>query len=94
MHINLYTKVVLTVIALLLAVVALKPFIQPQSVAAQSRAAVVGQSSLAGVQFSSGEGYTTFFDTTTGDIWVYRGLDLVAHTKVTQLGKPMVALSQ
>ena len=59
MRIDLYTKTILTLIALLIAVIALQPFTRPQAVEAQS--------SLNGVQFSVGWGTSTgdiaFFDT-------------------------------
>jgi hypothetical protein len=80
MRIDLYTKTVLTVIALLLAVIALKPVLQPQ--------AVMAQGNLSGVQFAPDmSGGSWFFDTHTGDIWHYSGSEVDRHRKVTQLGK-------
>ena len=84
MRIDLYTKTILTVIALLLAVIALKPVLQPQPVMAQGN--------LSGVQFAIGgdHGYW-FFDTKTGDIWEYKVNTLpVVHDQLTQLGKPLL----
>jgi hypothetical protein len=87
MRIDLFTKVVLTVIALLLAVIALRPIVQPQ--------AVMAQGSLNGVQFSGAGGDLYAIDTRTGDIWVYDTENgnlegsLTKHLKITQLGKPL-----
>ena len=80
MRIDLYTKIILTVIALLLAVIALTPIVQPQPAMAQG--------SFSGVQFDMG----SFFDTRTGDIWQYNYRDGLPkmHFKLIQLGKPLV----
>jgi len=56
MRIDLYTKTILTIIALLLAVFTLKPFVQPQ--------AAMAQGCYAGIQFSY-SGATTRFSTPT-----------------------------
>src|ERR1700690_3197621 len=63
MRIDLYTKTILTLIALLLAVFALKPVFQPQSAMAQG--------GFAGIQFSYSGGNHAFFNTNTGDVWEY-----------------------
>jgi len=82
MRIDLYTKTILTVIALLLAVIALKPIVQPQPAMAQGN--------FSGVQFSYSGGAHLFFDSRTGDIWDYDGNGgLRRHFKVTQLGKDL-----
>jgi hypothetical protein len=85
MRIDLYTKTILTLIALTLAFIACKPLTQPAVVSAQSP--------LAGVQFTSfPNGGFLAFDTKSGDIWVYpttaNGQSL-AHLKLT-LGKDLV----
>jgi hypothetical protein len=86
MRIDLYTKTILTIIALLLAVIALKPLIQPNAVAAQVN--------LSGVQFSGIPGGLTAVDTKSGEVWVYvdtpdaHEVQLIG--KINQLGKPMV----
>jgi hypothetical protein len=77
MRIDLYTKTILTLIALLLGVVALKPIIQPQPVSAQA--------SLAGVQFSGSVGGFWLFDTKTGDVWAYEKQG--SNTAVTHVGR-------
>jgi hypothetical protein len=87
MRIDLYTKTILTLIALLLAVIAVRPMFQPRVAEAQS--------SLSDTQFSVGwgtsEGLTAFFDRRTGDIWTYSEAGKVEHIgKLTQLGKPML----
>lgn len=84
MRIELYTKTILTVIALLLAVIALRPIIQPQPVMAQGN--------LTGVQFSVGIGELYAVDTRTGDVWAYkidRG-NVFEHAKIIKLGEPLV----
>jgi hypothetical protein len=85
MRIDLFTRVILTIIALLLAVIALRPILQPQ--------AVMAQGSFSGVQFSSDGALLTAVDTRTGEIWVYdlreaRGT-VYTHLKIAQLGKPL-----
>jgi len=84
MRIDIYTKVILTIIALLLAVIALTPLVQPQPAMAQG--------SFSGVQFDMG----SFFDTRTGDIWAYefdrnspRFGQVTAHYKIGKLGQPL-----
>jgi hypothetical protein len=81
MRIDLYTKVVLTIVALLLAVIAFRPILQPPTVAAQGN--------FNGVQF--GAPGLNFFDTRTGDYWSYDWAtgQLLKHWKVTQFGKPL-----
>jgi hypothetical protein len=81
-----YTKTILTLITLLLAVIALKPLFQPQAAAAQS--------DLSGVQFvSAGNDGFFAFDTKTGNVWAYNtaGHNNLAQPfgKITQLGKPL-----
>jgi hypothetical protein len=61
MRIDWYTKGVLTVSALLLAVIALRPFVSPWA----------PQGSFAGVQFSGGATEPQFFDARTGELWGY-----------------------
>jgi hypothetical protein len=79
-RIDLYTKSVLTLIALLLSVIALKPVFQPQSANAAS--------AFAGVQFSYSGGNHAFFNTTTGDVWEYGDHgDFRNHYKVHEFGK-------
>jgi len=86
MRIDIYTKVILTIIALLLAVIALTPLVQPQPAMAQG--------SFSGVQMSGGG--DMFFDTRTGDICAYefdrnspRFGQVTAHYKIGKLGQPL-----
>ena len=81
MRIDLYTKTILTLIALLLAVVALKPLFQPQ--------AVMAAGNFDRIQFSySSGGDHAFFDTRSGDVWEYGDNGhFKQHYKVTELGK-------
>jgi hypothetical protein len=91
MRIDLYTKVILTLIVLLLAVIALKPIFQPQPALAQGR--------FNGVQFCAIEGGLYAADMRTGDIWVYvthpastLNGQVVGHYKLAQLGTPFVII--
>jgi hypothetical protein len=92
MRTDIYTKAVLTVIAVMLTVIACNQYIEPRATA-QAQAAP-----FAGVQYA---GSGTFFDTKTGDLWEY---DLpkgqvkehdkwlvVGHEKLTRLGSPGTA---
>jgi hypothetical protein len=86
MRIDLYTKTILTIIALLLAVMTLKPIIQPASASAQA--------SLSGVQFTTASGGFNAFDTRNGDVWLYSYNAGVYGAKylgrIAELGRPLV----
>lgn len=80
MRIDLYTKTILTLIALLLSVLALKPVFQPQSANAAG--------AYANVQFSYSGGNHAFFNANTGDVWEYGDHgDFRNHYKVHEFGK-------
>jgi hypothetical protein len=80
MRIDLYTKTILTLIAVLLAVFTLKPILQPQ--------AVMAQGAFAGIQFGYNGGNHAFFNTNTGDVWEYGDHgNFRNHYKVRELGK-------
>ena len=80
MRTDLYTKTILTLIALLFAVFALKPVFQPQG--------VIAQGGFAGIQFSYGAGNHAFFNTNTGDVWEYGDHgNFRSHYKVHEFGK-------
>jgi len=82
MRIDLYTKTILTLIALLLAVIVLKPIIQPTPALAQANVGLV--------QFSASQGELYFFDQKNGDIWQYRESgQLEGHSKLAKLGMPL-----
>jgi hypothetical protein len=85
MRIDLYTKTILTLIAALLAVVALRPLFQP----AQT---VQAQASLANVQFSGRVAGFWLFDPHTGDAWSYNSStgQVMQHIKIQSLGSPLV----
>jgi hypothetical protein len=80
MRIDVYTKTILTFIALLLATMAFKPIFQPQSAMAAGR--------FDSIQFSYSGGNHAFFDTRSGDVWEYgdKG-NFKNHYKVNELGK-------
>ena len=80
MRIDLYTKTILTLVALLLAVNVLKPILQPQAAMADGR--------FSSVQFSYSGGNHAFFDTRSGDVWEYGDSGhFKQHYKVHELGK-------
>ena len=80
MRIDLYTKTILTIIALLLAVFTLKPILQPQ--------AVMADGNYDHIQFSYSGGNHAFFDTQSGDVWEYgENGHFRQHYKVHELGK-------
>ena len=87
---DLYTKIILIFIAVMLAVVAIKPLLSPQiTVNAQS----TQPAAFAGMQFSGTENDFTIFDSRTGDIWQYASANLGVptwyHSKISELGKPL-----
>jgi hypothetical protein len=83
---DLYTKAVLTVIAIALAAIAVNQYANPKT-------AVQAQGTFAGVQYSNG----SFFDTRTGEVWVYNGCcglgegngKFAGKMKLTKLGQSM-----
>src|ERR1035441_2424126 len=80
MRIDLYTKTILTLIALLLAVFTLQPIFHPQ--------AVMAQGNFSGIQFSYSGGNHAFFNGNTGDVWEYGDHgDFRNHYKVHEFGK-------
>jgi hypothetical protein len=80
MRVDFYTKTVLTLIALLLAVISLKPLFQPQSAKADG--------GFGSVQFSYSGGNHAFFDTRSGDVYEYGDHgNFKSHYKVHELGK-------
>ena len=80
MRIDLYTKTIFTLIALLLSVFALKPVFQPETAKAAG--------AFAGIQFSYSGGNHAFFNVNTGDVWEYGDHgDFRNHYKVRELGK-------
>ena len=82
MRIDLYTKGVLTVIAVLLAVIAFRPYVSPDAV-------VQAQGSFAGVQFTGT--WISFFDAKTGEIWNYNTYGGLEHKyRLNKLGAPLV----
>jgi hypothetical protein len=82
MRIDLYTKLVLTVIAGLLGVIALRPYVGPEVVQAQG--------SFSGVQFTGDANSGSFFDSKTGEVWTYIQGRPQLKRRLTKLGQPMV----
>ncbi len=80
MRFDLYTKTILSIIALFLAVFLLIPIFQPKPVMAQGP--------YAGVQFSYSGGNHAFFNVSTGDVWEYGDHgNFRNHYKVREFGK-------
>jgi len=82
---DLYTKAVLTVIALMLAVIACKTVITPETTAS-------AQGRLAGVQVSGAAQFGVWaFDTGSGELWFYSRTDRpVSLGKMSKIGAPLV----
>jgi hypothetical protein len=80
MRIDLYTKTILTFIALLLAVIVLNPILQPQAAKAGGP--------FSSFQFSYSGGSHAFYDTRSGDVWEYGDNGhFKQHYKVHEFGK-------
>jgi hypothetical protein len=79
----MYSKVVLTTIALLLGLIVCRQYESPETVAAQG--------SLTGVQMAVTPLGYTFFDSRTGEVWEYSGANLHAKHRVMKLGQVLVA---
>ena len=85
---DIYTKAVLTVIAIMLAVIASNQYINPPATAhAQA-------GPFAGVQFFGGDGGgVTAVDTRTGEVWSYFSDGPIrSHMRITRLGQPAAPL--
>lgn len=80
---DLYTKTILTIIAVLLAISELRSIVQPVQ--------AIAQDSFNGLQFSGSQGWFYMFDSKTGDAWLYdmRG-KVRSHLKFTQPGEPAI----
>jgi hypothetical protein len=77
------TKAVLTVIAVLPATIASRPYFSPDAV-------VRAQGPFAGIQFSDSN-TMAFFDPRTGEIWEYRSSgELYVKYRLTKLGQNLV----
>jgi len=80
MRIDLYTKTILTFIALLLAVIVLNPILKPQ--------AAMADGPFSSFQFSYSGGSHAFYDTRSGDVWEYGDNGhFKQHYKVHEFGK-------
>ena len=80
MRIDWYTKGVL---AVLLGVIAIRPYVSPDAVAH-------AQGSFAGVQFSGSGCCFSFFDARTGEVIGYDDGMLNGRYRLTKLGTPLV----
>lgn len=82
MKIDLYTKIVLTVIALALTFNLLKPVLLPSDVAAEEG------KKYGHFQLSTAAGVVYFFNTETGDLWVYDQSDVKKFILPNGMGSP------
>jgi hypothetical protein len=90
MRSDLYSRIVLTVIAIALIANALNPYVNPFTT-------VRAQGTFSGVQFGGASGLS-FFDARTGEFWSYAWqrtglLTLKQAGKVSRLGQPQIQLS-
>ena len=85
MRIDVYTKTILTLIALLLAVVAFKPILQPTPALAQA--------SLNAFQISAGASTLWAIEKNTGKVWIYNaslsGTQERYLGRLVEVGKPL-----
>jgi len=82
MQTNGYLKAVLTVIAVFLGVIALRPFFAPE---------VSAQAQGVSVLFSADVPSVSFYEPSSGSIWQYNANDgqLMRSFKVSKLGQPL-----
>ena len=83
MKIDRMTKISLWLIVLFLSIIAFRPILTPPPVLAQT--------GLQGIQMTPApQGALSFFDSRTGDIWVYSTEGApVWHMKIAKLGQPL-----
>jgi hypothetical protein len=84
MRIDLYTKAVLTVIALLLAVITFRPYFTFHPGCCDSCTGVLCRSPVHRL------GEPPFFDTRTGELWTYSDGKVFFKYRLTKLGEPLV----
>ena len=81
---DLYTKITLTIIALVLTGNLLKPVLSPSVVQAREEA------KFSHIQYSmSTAGVVVFFDTKTGNVWFYHDEKPTSILKLNELGQPL-----
>jgi hypothetical protein len=85
MRIDWYTKAVLTAIAVLLGVIALRPYVGPEVVQAQG-----AFSGVQGVLLNIPQNEFSFFDARSGDFWYYHSNQVTHKWHLTGLGQPIV----
>jgi hypothetical protein len=86
---DIYTKAVLTVIAVALAVIACNQAVRPSATVQ----AQVPPAPFAGVLYSTDGSRPTFFDQRTGEIWEYHdysvGAKVATKYRISKLGQPL-----
>ncbi|HLJ30725.1 MAG TPA: hypothetical protein VKY85_28735 [Candidatus Angelobacter sp.] len=88
MRTDTYTKIVLTIIAVMLTLIACNTVVNPEKTAS-------AEGPFAGVSFTMSSGIWTFFNSKTGEVWVYKDhspgrVYLDAKYKLVKLGDPLV----
>jgi hypothetical protein len=90
MRTDTYTKVMLTIIALMLTLIACKTVVSPDKSAS-------AEGPAAGLQLLTKPGALVFFDNRTSEVWFYyddfsstEGGKLEGTWKLTKLGEPLV----
>jgi hypothetical protein len=85
MRIDVYTKTILTLIALLLGAVAFRPIVQPTPALAQAN--------LSAFQITGGGGDLWAIEKNTGKVWIYSADLSGAHVRylgrLVEVGKPL-----
>ena len=85
---RLYTNAVLTVIAIMLTVIGVKPLFRPETNASAQSSANAQSTKFAALQYNGGNSLS-FFDSSTGEIWFYEGTRLNNKYRLIQLGQPL-----
>jgi hypothetical protein len=73
----------LVAIAILLGVIAFRPYISPETTAH-------AQGAFTGLQFVATPVGYSFFDSRTGEVWEYSGVGLVKKYRINKPGQPLV----
>jgi hypothetical protein len=82
MRIDSFTKAALAAMVVLLALIALRPYLAPDVAHAQGP--------FTGMQFAATPVGYSFFDPRTGELWEYSGTGLVKKYRISKPGEPLV----
>jgi hypothetical protein len=82
MRVDTYAKIILTIIALSMILIAATPLLRPHGVMAQGP--------TQGLQMAvTSDGAFVFFDARTGDVWVHKSTSEPFHYRLAVPGKPL-----